>query len=275
MKLVESNLTKPPLKNLFLASLFLAWFISGLCVSQETGHVHNEDFTLEYAGSSPHSVENFTQGLFVHENRLFESIGQYGQSALIKYQGDHQTPGVQRKLDDQYFAEGATHHKGRIFQLTWRAETAFVYEGAMLTPSRGFSYAGEGWGLTSDGQYLWLSNGSATLKRLDENGEIQGEITVSLGEQPVDRLNELEWVNGWILANRWYDNRIYVINPVSGQIEHAFDFTALASRELRINRNHVLNGIAWNPDTEQLWITGKNWRQFYQFKITLPDINDH
>lgn len=255
--------------------LLLLWFISGVCVSQETGHVHNTDFTLEYRGTSAHSTEHFTQGLFFHEGRLYESIGRYGYSALVKYQEDNATPSIQRKLDKQYFAEGAAYHQGAIYQLTWQAGVAFIYEGAMLSPSIDFKYEGEGWGLTSDGESLWLSNGSDKLKRLDSDGNLLEEISIRLGEHALDRLNELEWVNGWILANRWYDNRIYVINPMSGEAEHAFDFTSMAIRELRTDRSHVLNGIAWDAETEQLWITGKNWRQFYQFKITLPDINDH
>jgi glutamine cyclotransferase len=271
VKLFEPNLPRFFRNNSAATSLFLLWFISGLCFSQETGHAHEGDFTLEYIGSSQHSTDHFTQGLFFHEGRLFESVGRYGQSALIKYQQDNQTPGIQRKLDDHYFAEGATAHNGTIYQLTWQAETAFTYQGPMLSPSMGFKYSGEGWGLTSDGEFLWLSNGSDKLKRLDVNGQVLEELSVRLQERPVDRLNELEWINGWILANRWYDTRIYVINPITGEVEHAFDLTSLASRELRKNRNNVLNGIAWDPDTGKLWITGKNWSQFYQFKIGLPE----
>ena len=247
-------------------------FISGICVSQETSHAHEESlFGLEYVGSSPHSASYFTQGLFFYQDRLYESIGQYGESALIKYEADNQTPGIQRKLGEQYFAEGATEHQDSIYQLTWRAEKAFAYQGSMLTPSTGFSYQGEGWGLTSDGEHLWLSNGSDKLVRMDVSGNVLAEISVHFEGQKVDRLNELEWINGWIFANRWFDTRIYVINPDTGEIVQALDFTSLASRELRINRNNVLNGIAWDPKRQQLWITGKNWRQFYQFKLLLPE----
>jgi len=255
-------------------SLMFFMFISGFCVSQETGHDHEESaFSLEFISSSPHSQEYFTQGLFFYQGHLYESIGQYGKSALIKYQQNNQTPGIQRKLDDQFFAEGATNHQGTIYQLTWRAQIALAYQGSMLSSAEGFSYSGEGWGLASDGEFLWLSNGSNKIKRIDTTGQVLEQVSVHLGEHPLDRLNELEWVNGWILANRWYDPRIYVINPISGEVSHAFDFTALASRELRTNRDNVLNGIAWNPDTEQLWITGKNWRQFYQFRLELPDLH--
>ncbi|MEQ9210673.1 MAG: glutaminyl-peptide cyclotransferase [Pseudomonadales bacterium] len=259
-------------KNCLSKGLLLLLIFSGFCLSQESAHNHAEhSFSLEYAGSSPHSPEYFTQGLFFHDGRLYESIGQYGESALIKYQQDNQTPSLQRKLDDRFFAEGATNHLGTIYQLTWRAQIAFAYQGAMLSPSRGFEYSGEGWGLTSDGQFLWLSDGSDKLKRIDESGQVLEEISVHMEGRPLDRLNELEWVNGWILANRWYDPRVYVISPESGEVFHAFDFTALASRELRTNPDNVLNGIAWNPETEQLWITGKNWRRFYQFRLKIPE----
>jgi len=259
-------------KNFLFAGLSLLLFVSGFCAGQETAHNHDEEpFSLEYVSSSPHSPEYFTQGLFFYDGRLYESIGQYGKSALIKYQQDNLTPSLQRKLDDRFFAEGATNHLDTIYQLTWRAQTAFAYRGPMLNPSQAFEYSGEGWGLTSDGQFLWLSNGSDRLKRMDENGQVLEEISAHLNGNALDRLNELEWINGWILANRWYDPRIYVINPASGEVSHVFDFTAIASRELRVNPDNVLNGIAWNPETEQLWITGKNWRRFYQFKLKMPE----
>ncbi len=259
-------------KSCRTASTFLLVFISTICVSQGTGHAHEERlFELEYVSSSPHPQTYFTQGLFFYQDRLYESIGKYGESALIKYQADNITPGIQRKLGDEYFAEGATNHQDNIYQLTWQAGKAFAYQGTMLTPVDGFGYEGEGWGLTSDGDSLWLSNGTDKLLRLDANGNKLGEISVHLNGNTVDRLNELEWINGWIFANRWYDTRIYIIDPATGEIVQSLDFTSLASRELRVDRNNVLNGIAWDPDSQLLWITGKNWQKFYQFKLHLPE----
>ena len=272
MRFFEQNRTKLSLKWCRTASTFILSFIAGICVSQETGHSHEESlFGLEYVSSSPHSPTYFTQGLFFYQDRLFESVGQYGESALIKYEADNLTPGIQHKLGDKYFAEGATSHHDTIYQLTWQAGQAFAYKGSMLTPSNGFDYQGEGWGLTSDGENLWISNGSDKLVRMDATGNVLGEISVHLDGHEVDRLNELEWINGWIFANRWYDTRVYVINPNTGEIVQNFDFTSLASRELRIDRNNVLNGIAWDSKNQTLWITGKNWRQFYQFRLSLPE----
>lgn len=231
-------------------------------------------FKLSLVSSTPHSNTHFTQGLFFSEGQLYESIGNYGQSALIKYNKDGSDISVQRKVDDTYFAEGATHHNNSIYQLTWKAGKAFVYKGAMLSMVDGFNYEGEGWGLTSDGENLWLSDGSDQIDilNIDETGEASVIRTTPIIYKglALDRLNELEWVNGWLLANRWYDNRIFVINPETGVAEIAFNLEQVAIRELQQNPNHVLNGIAWNPETETLWITGKNWSQFFQMKFEHP-----
>jgi len=270
--------TKWPL----LASLLLALPLSAC--SQEvttTDHtstplqVSEAKFTLNITGVRAHPKQLFTQGLFFWNGNLYESSGLRGQSALIKYNSDVSSISVQRKLGDQYFAEGSTAHNNSIYQLTWTSGKAFVYKGAMLSPiaEEGFEYEGEGWGLTSDGENLWLSDGTDELRVLDEKGTVVKRITATHHEQPLDRLNELEWVNGWLLANRWYDNRIFVINPNTGKTEAAFNLAQIAAPQAKENNQRVLNGIAWNARTQTLWITGKNWDRFYLANIQLPDVS--
>lgn len=229
-----------------------------------------QEFALSIIDHRPHSDQHFTQGLFFWDGHLYESIGRNGQSALIKYKANGRDIAVKRKLADRYFAEGAAVQGDTIYQLTWQAGLAFAYRGAMLTETSGFAYQGEGWGLTSDGEYLWLSNGSDQLSVINTEGEISRRVQVSYKGSALDRLNELEWVNGWLLANRWYDNRVYVINPASGVAEIAFDLSPLADPERRKNPDNVLNGIAWNSQTKTLWVTGKNWSSFYRMSLTLP-----
>lgn len=233
-------------------------------------------FKLSIKSAKAHPKQIFTQGLFFWNGNLYESSGLRGRSALIKYNKDVTSISVQRRLDDQYFAEGSTALNNKIYQLTWTSGKAFVYKGAMLSLSEedGFEYDGEGWGLTTDGQHLWLSDGTDELRVLDEKGTLIKRLEVVHQKQPLDRLNELEWVNGWLLANRWHDNRIFVINPATGQTEAAFDLTQIAAPQLQGNHEKVLNGIAWNPATQTLWITGKNWDRFYLAELKMPEPGD-
>lgn len=262
-------------KFLLSATTLLAFSLTA-CAEEKVGfNLNNEvrnktGFELNLIGNKPHSTSHFTQGLFFFNDNLYESIGQYGQSALLKYNRDISGISVKRNLEDQYFAEGATELDSVIYQLTWQAGTAFAYKGPMLSASTGFNYEGQGWGLTSDEQSLWMSDGSDTLQVLNHSGQVQTTLAVTYRERPLDRLNELEWINGWLLANRWYDSHIYVINPVTGVAVNAFDLSELSRPELSRSMDNVLNGIAWNPETETLWVTGKNWSNFYLFKIQLP-----
>ena len=158
-------------------------------------------------------------------------------------------------------------HQGTIYQLTWQAETAFAYDPRRLALKEGFSYEGEGWGLTSDGDNLWMSNGSDKIHRINTSGEIQETIDITFNGVPLDRLNELEWIDGKIFANRWYDTLIYVIDTESGQVVSHLNLQELAAPEFIISIEHVLNGIAWKQETETLWVTGKNWQRLYELKL--------
>ena len=215
----------------------------------------------------PHSTNFFTQGLVFYNGELFESTGHYGRSKIIRYDKETLAPAVEKRLANKYFGEGAAAHQGVIYQLTWRAGTALAYDPKLFAEREGFSYEGEGWGLTSDTENLWMSDGSNQLRQITSGGEIIAVRDITFNGRALNRLNELEWINGKIFSNRWHDNRIYVVDPESGETSHYIDLTNIARPHLRKNREHVLNGVAWNPTTETLWVTGKNWPLLYELKL--------
>lgn len=249
---------------LLLATLTALSVTNNKAQSQESS---TERLDYEVLQQLPHSNQNFTQGLFFNEGQLYESTGHYGQSKLIRYDTDFHTPLVSRSVSAKYFAEGATAHNDTIYQLTWQAGTALAYEPRRLGKKEGFSYQGEGWGLTSDGEYLWLSDGSDQIDKLDTEGSVISSIRVTANGLPLDRLNELEWIDGKIFANRWYDNRIFVINPTSGEVTGYLDLQELAQPEVSRSRENALNGVAWNESTKSLWVTGKRWSTLYELKL--------
>jgi glutamine cyclotransferase len=228
-----------------------------------------EPTKLDYAvvNTYEHSTDFFTQGLLFYQERLYESTGQYGESQLIRYADDFSAPRIRRSLEPRYFGEGIAVHKGQLYLLTWQSQTGFVYDPAAFAPLGSFSYQGQGWGLTSDGETLWMSNGSATLNQIDTDGTILSSLLVTIDGQPLDRLNELEYINGLIFANRWYDNAVYLIDRTNGEVIAQLDLSELAIPQLSGQPNNVLNGIAWNPEKQTLWITGKNWSEIYELEI--------
>lgn len=217
-------------------------------------------------GTYSHNSGNFTQGLMFHEGDLFEGTGQRGDSRLIRYRDDFETPLYTRPLPNRYFGEGIALHQGLIYQLTWQSELGFVFDPTDLSPQGQFNYEGDGWGITSDNERLWMSNGSANLLEISTEGEVLSSVEVTFDGQPLNYLNELEWVNGLVLANRWYDDNIYFINPETGEVESYLNLEVLADSQ-QTNREKVLNGIAWHPERQTLWVTGKNWDELYELKL--------
>lgn len=225
-----------------------------------------EKIGYEVVATLPHSSENFTQGLLFHEGILYEGTGQFGKSALIRYAADLQTINLKRALAGRYFGEGIAVLDEQIYQLTWQSGSVFIYNLADFSKAGEFEIAGEGWGLTSDGQTLWMSDGTPTLRQLDAGGQVLQTRQVTWEGAPLDRLNELEWIDGLLYANRWYDSKIYLIDPESGEVQNILDLTELAQPYLG-SSERVLNGIAWQAESATLWITGKYWPQIYQLKL--------
>jgi glutaminyl-peptide cyclotransferase len=215
----------------------------------------------------PHDTTAFTQGLVVHKGRMYESTGQYGKSSLRMV--DIETGKVEKmlSLEDTFFGEGITVFKDRLYQLTWKNNIIIVYDVNTFDVLKTVSYSGEGWGLTHDGAHLILSDGSASLRFLDpETLEVVREVTVHEGDEAVSRLNELEYIKGEIWANVWYQDRIVRISPMDGTVIGWIDLGGISGRTRR-GREDVLNGIAFDAESDRLFITGKNWPTLFEIEV--------
>ncbi|ADI13711.1 glutaminyl-peptide cyclotransferase [Truepera radiovictrix] len=227
----------------------------------------------EVLATYPHDPEAFTQGLLWDGGRLFESTGLYGASTLREVVPE--TGEVVRlvALDARYFGEGLALVGDRLIQLTWQEGTAFVYDRATFERVGTFSYEGEGWGLCFDGEALYMSDGSATLTRRDpETFEVLETVEVTLRGEPVALLNELECAKGRVYANVFTTDVIVRIDPASGRVQGVVDASALLSAEerARLTRDAVLNGIAYNPEADTFYLTGKLWPKLFEVRFVAP-----
>lgn len=215
----------------------------------------------------PHDEMSYTQGIFFQGNRMVETTGQYGESTLRLV--DLATGKAVKKFDfdRKYFVEGSVELDGKIYILTWQNKVAFVYDAATLAYKQTFSYPREGWGLTTDGKSLIASDGSSRLYWMDENFKQQKVLTVKMNGRPVNQLNELEWIDGKIWANVYTTDMIVIINPSSGEVEATVDCTGLLPRYLRDQYTDVLNGIAYDPSTKKIYLTGKYWKRLYEVEL--------
>lgn len=213
----------------------------------------------------PHDPDAFTQGLEFHGGELYESTGLVGHSGIR--QVDLGSGRVLRQLTTlpPYFGEGITILNGKLYQLTWQHQTGFVYSFPALQLERRFTYTGEGWGLANDGKSLYLSDGTATIRVLDPTTfAVTRSISVTDSGRPVANLNELEWVNGEIYANVWMTDRIARISPETGAVVGWLDLEHLPRER---GTSDVLNGIAYDPASRRLLVTGKLWRNVYEIEL--------
>jgi glutaminyl-peptide cyclotransferase len=211
----------------------------------------------------PHDTEAFTQGLVFDRGTLFESTGQYGRSELRRVELTTGAVKQRRKLSDRDFGEGLAVHGGRLIQLTWREGAGYVYDRESFGVVRRFGYKTEGWGITTNGRELIMSDGSATLSFLDPvTFAIRRRLTVTAGGRPVDNLNELEYVRGALYANVWPTARAVRIDPATGRVNLWWDLTALGK-----GADGVANGIAYDATTGRMYVTGKNWPALYEVRL--------
>src|SRR6185503_20461320 len=202
-----------------------------------------------------------TEGLDYHEGFLYESTGRRGSSSLRRIDAKTGELKDMRSLDKKFFAEGLTVLNGKIFQLTYTDQVCFVYDLKTMCPLHKFSYKGEGWGLTNDGYHLIMSNHTAQLLIIDPNTfQMAGKpISVSANGEPVETLNELEHFQGSIFANVFLRSFVVRIDKTSGQINGLLDLSALQPAN-----GGVLNGIAYNEDSGNCFVTGKNWDVLFE-----------
>ncbi len=216
----------------------------------------------------PHDKTAFTQGLFFEDGALYESTGQYGTSGLRKTDLETGKTLKSIPLADRFFGEGSVAWNGDVIMLTWRSGKGFVFDQETFVEERTFSYAGEGWGLTHDGARLIMSDGTSELRFLDpETLEETGRLPVTFRGKPLVKLNELEWVDGEIFANVWGANAIVRIDPETGVVVGVIDLRGLLTEEERAAGADVLNGVAYDAETERLFVTGKYWPKLFEIEL--------
>jgi len=224
-------------------------------------------YGFQVVRSYPHDRGAFTQGLIVRDGFFYEGTGMTGQSGIRKVRIETGEVLQVKPLPAQYFGEGITEWRGSIVQLTWQHGLGFVYDARTFGQTRTFTYTGEGWGLTHDGTRLIMSDGTAQLRFLNADTlKETGRVTVRDGRSPVEKLNELEFINGEVYANGWGTDRIARIAPADGRITGWIDLAGLLPAAERANAD-VLNGIAFDAATNRLFVTGKWWPRVFEIKV--------
>ncbi|EIL89753.1 glutamine cyclotransferase [Rhodanobacter fulvus Jip2] len=254
-------------------AMVLAFLAASLaCATAAASDVPVYGYTVTHTW--PHDTHAYTEGLFYLDGYLYEGTGNVGHSFVRKV--DLQSGKVLQQVATPgpgFFGEGIVAWKDRLIELTWRGQQGFVFDLATLKPLARFSYPGEGWGLTTDGKHLLMSDGTPTLRLLDpETLQQVGHIDVTADGEPLANLNELEWVHGQIYANVWLTQRIARIDPASGKVVGWIDLTGLAPRaeDTPDPANDVLNGIAYDAAKDRLFVTGKRWPHVYEIRLTGP-----
>lgn len=228
------------------------------------------EIKAEVVQKYPHDSLAYTQGLYYEGGFLYESTGQYRRSSLRKVALT--TGEIQQSvnLPDDVFGEGLAIFDGKILQLSWKNKTAFLYDKATFQLLKKVQYPiDEGWGLTWDGNFLWMSDGSEILYRMDpETFAEAGETEVYDHQGAVPQLNELEYINGKIFANVYGKGFIVIIDPETGRVDGKIDLGWLIPERYKGNYDKVLNGIAWNPANGHLFVTGKEWPYIYEVRLS-------
>ena len=225
-------------------------------------------YTYEVVAAWPHDRGAFTQGFLVRNGNFLESTGLNGQSSLREVELKTGRVLKQVSIAPQYFGEGLAVIGDRAFLLTWQHGKGFVYDADTFRLEREFAYTGEGWGLTTDGRSLILSDGTARLRFLDPaTFAVTRTVEVTSEGKPVEHLNELEFIRGEVFANVWMENEIVRIDPATGVVCGVIDCSGLLPRpEIRPDTD-VLNGIAYDAATDRLFLTGKRWPKIYEVRL--------
>jgi glutamine cyclotransferase len=225
-------------------------------------------YTYEIKNVYPHDRAAFTQGLIYKDGVLWEGTGQYGASSLRKV--DLKTGKVLKMISvpREFFGEGITVFKDRVFELTWQNNKGFIYSPDDFAKLGEFKYAGEGWGLTHDSDSLIMSDGTNQIRFLDpETFAVRRTVGVSEGGHPLGELNELEYVKGEIFANVWQTDRVVRIDPKTGNLTGTIDLAGLLPAADRDADTDVLNGIAYDEAGDRLFVTGKLWPKLFEIRL--------
>jgi len=224
-------------------------------------------YTYTVLDTFPHDTAAFTQGLVYSAGQLYEGTGLVGRSSLRRVDLDTGTVQLQVDLPSPYFGEGIDIWNGRIVQLTWQNQHGFMYQADTFELVLEFSYATEGWGITHDSDEYIMSDGSNVIRFLDPSTlSVSHQIEVYDRGEPVNRLNELEYIGGEIWANVWQTDFIARIDPDTGAVNGWIDLTGLLTESQRQSAD-VLNGIAYDADTDRILVTGKLWPSIFQISV--------
>lgn len=226
--------------------------------------------TYKIVNTFPHDTTSYTEGLEFYKDTLYESGGLYNKSKLFK--SDYKTGKVYKniKLDNKYFGEGITILNNKIFQLTWKELTGFVYNADTWKVEKTFQFDKkiEGWGMTNDGKFIYQSDGTEKIWKMNpDTQKMMNYINVYTNNSKIKSVNELEWVNGKIYCNIYTKDAIAVVNPENGAVEAILNMTDLR-KQLQYSRAEVLNGIAYNAKTNTIFVTGKNWDKMFEIKVS-------
>ena len=247
-------------RDLCAVIVFLALFSVNPLVFAECKHYSLDD--VRVVAVHEHNKASFTEGYFFNGDVLCETGGYWYESA---YYEDN----VSRlKFSRTIFAEGSVMLDGQLFVLTYTNKLAYVYDAKTLKQKAMIKYNREGWGLTTDGTYLIASDGSDTLYFMDKEYRVKKTLAVKQDGKKVPRINELEYIDGYIWANVFLSDDVIVIDADTGKVVARIDFTKLYPEKERNKKADVMNGVAWNDATQKLWLTGKYWDKAFEVDVS-------
>ena len=225
-------------------------------------------YTYEVVAEYPHLRTSYTQGLQFVDGELWEGTGEYGRSQLLRTDLASGKVLQSKKLSKEEFGEGITVLGDKIYQLTWLNGKLHIYDKATLRHLATHTYKGEGWGLTSDGEKLYMSDGTNYIRVLNpETLAQERRIGVTLRGESLQYLNELEWIDGKIWANVYTTDHIVIINPENGVVEGIINLSGILPEKERDYKTDVLNGIAYDKATKRIFVTGKNWSKLFEIRV--------
>lgn len=225
-------------------------------------------YTFSVKAVYPHDESSYTQGLYWHDGYLWEGTGQYGYSSLRQVELESGRAVKEIPLERRYFGEGIVLFEGEIFQMTWMDGKVLVYDARTLRLNRTIDYEGEMWGLTTDGQRLYMSDGSHEIHVVSpKDFRKERSFAVMSGRRPLHEINELEWIGGRIWANVYMSDAIVIIDPETGAVEGIVDMQGLLPEADRTPSTDVLNGIAYDAEGERIFVTGKCWNKLFEIEI--------
>lgn len=217
----------------------------------------------------PHDPSSFTEGFYLKGDTAYESAGEPDKSRLFSYELSTGKILQNVKLGKQDFGEGISEINGKIYQLTWQQHVVYVYDAKTLKKEKELNWPNEGWGMTTDGQQLILSDGSSHIYYVNPTDfSVVKKLNIQGEYGPLSQINELEYVDGFIFANVWQSQDIVKIDPATSKVVKTYDLTGIRKNNgVSENEGDVLNGIALNQGTGNLVVTGKNWPKSFEIKL--------